>query len=158
MLKPRKYYYNVFNRRLFLVGSLKLLAYSIVIERLYNLQIKQSDKYKKLADNNRINLSFIIPSRGLILDRNFNVLADNQEQYQLIFKSYNLENKETALNKIFNYIELTDLKKEDLHKQVIEKDTSTMIESLKANGTPFPKGVYNLRIQGDRGTGDRVGN
>ncbi|PPR25986.1 MAG: Penicillin-binding protein 2 [Alphaproteobacteria bacterium MarineAlpha9_Bin4] len=128
MLKPRKYYYNVFNRRLFLVGSLKLLAYSIVIERLYNLQIKQSDKYKKLADNNRINLSFIIPSRGLILDRNFNVLADNQEQYQLIFKSYNLENKETALNKIFNYIELTDLKKEDLHKQVIENKKRVLVK------------------------------
>ena len=58
MLKPKKNYSKVFNRRLFLIGSLKLLSYSIVIERLYNLQIKQSDKYKKLADNNRVNLSF----------------------------------------------------------------------------------------------------
>ena len=84
---------------------------SVVINRLYNLQIKQSEKYKKLADNNRVNLSFIVPSRGLIFDRNEQLLADNEEQYQLIFKSYNIKNKLKALEKVLNYVELEKEKK-----------------------------------------------
>ena len=128
MLKPKKHYNTVFNRRLFLIGSLKLLSYSIVIERLYNLQIKQSDKYKKLADNNRVNLSLIIPSRGLILDRDYKLLADNEEQYQLIFKPYNLDNKIVALNKVFNYVDLPDRKKVELKKQIIDNKTRVLVK------------------------------
>ena len=49
MLKPKKKYNLIFNRRLFLLSSLKLITFSVVVNRLYNLQIKQSEKYKKLA-------------------------------------------------------------------------------------------------------------
>ncbi len=128
MLKPKKHYSHVFNRRLFLLGSLKFIAYSFVIERLYNLQIRQSDKFKKLADNNRVNLSFIIPSRGLILDRNNNLLADNEEQYQLIFKAYNLENKYSALNKIINYVDLPKNKITDLYKQLSDNKKIILVK------------------------------
>ena len=31
------------------------------------------------------------------------------------------------------------------------------LELLKADGTPFPKGIYHLTIRGDRGTGDSQG-
>ena len=78
------------------------------------MQIKQTEKYKKLADNNRVNLSFIVPSRGLIFDRNNKLLADNEEQYQLIFKSYSINDKLKALDKVFNFVELTEIKKQDL--------------------------------------------
>ena len=79
MLKPKRQNQTAFNRRLFLLGSINIFAYSVLIERLYNLQIVKAEKYKKLADNNRVNLSFIIPSRGLILDR--------KTKYLLIMKS-----------------------------------------------------------------------
>ena len=74
MLKSTKDKNSSFNRRLFLVMTVKLLSLSFIIERLYNLQVRQAEKYKKLSDSNRINLSFIIPSRGLILDRTGNIL------------------------------------------------------------------------------------
>ena len=97
MLKPKKQYGLIFNRRLFLLSSIKLVTFAFVFNRLYNLQIKQTEKYKKLADNNRVNLSFIVPSRGLIFDRNNKLLADNEEQYQLIFKGYSINDKLKAL-------------------------------------------------------------
>jgi hypothetical protein len=34
---------------------------------------------------------------------------------------------------------------------------TTRLELLKADGTPFPRGIYHLQIQGDRGTGDSIG-
>ena len=45
------------------------------------MQIKQSEKYKKLAENNRINNMFVLPSRGIIYDRNDFILAENKEQF-----------------------------------------------------------------------------
>lgn len=128
MLKPRKKYNTLFNRRLFLLCSIKLLASTVVIERLYNLQIRQADKYKKLADNNRVNLSFIIPSRGLILDRNNKLLADNEERYQLILKTYNIENKLSALNNIYKYIDLPEKKKLDLNKKIFENKKIVLVK------------------------------
>ena len=74
-----------------------------------------------MADNNRVNLSFIIPSRGLILDRNNKLLADNEERYQLILKTYNLRNKLVALNNIYKFIDLPDKKKLDLNRKNIRK-------------------------------------
>ena len=128
MLKPKRLYNLTFNRRLFLLSSVKLITLSFVINRLYNLQIKQSEKYKKLADNNRINLSFIVPSRGLIFDRNKKLLADNQEQYQLIFKTYNIKNKINALNRVFKFVELQENKREELIKQVIENKSRILVK------------------------------
>ena len=57
------------NRRIFLFIIFKLFAVSYIIERLYNLQIRQSEKFKKLAENNRINSVFLIPARGIIYKR-----------------------------------------------------------------------------------------
>ena len=34
---------------------------------------------------------------------------------------------------------------------------TTRLELLKADGTPFPKGIYHLQVRGDRGTGDSMG-
>ena len=118
MLKPKKQNQTVFNRRLILLGSMNIFAYAVLVERLYNLQIVKAEKYKKLADNNRVNLSFIIPSRGLILDRKNKILADNEERYQLIFKTYNLEDKLAALNKVFYYIDISEKKMTDLKKKL----------------------------------------
>ena len=128
MLKPKKQNQTVFNRRLFLLGSINIFAYSVLIERLYNLQVIQSEKYKKLADNNRVNLSFIIPSRGLILDRKNKLLADNEERYQLIFKTYNLENKLAALKKVFQYIDISEKKIADLIKKVSDDKKLVLIK------------------------------
>ncbi len=128
MLKPKKQYSIIFNRRLFLLSSIKLITFSVVINRLYNLQIKQSEKYKKLADNNRVNLSLIAPARGLIFDRDKNLLADNEEQYQLTFKSYNIKNKLQAIEKVFNYIDLQEVRKLELRKQIGENKSKVLVK------------------------------
>ena len=128
MLRSKKDKNSSFNRRLFLVMTVKLVSLSIIIERLYNLQVRQAEKYKKLSDNNRINLSFIIPSRGLIVDRNGNILADNKEQYQLLFKLDEVEDKMTALNKALKMVSIdTDKKKNILASLYTIKDNDTKI-------------------------------
>lgn len=63
------------------LAGLLLLA---LIARLYHLQVVQHDRYVTLAQNNRIELLPVPPVRGLIYDRNGELLARN-------FRVYNLE-------------------------------------------------------------------
>ena len=50
--------YSVLNRRTFFLYILKLSLFSIVGWRLYNIQIKESDKYKTLSKNNKVDAPF----------------------------------------------------------------------------------------------------
>ncbi|MEA3290786.1 MAG: penicillin-binding protein 2, partial [Pseudomonadota bacterium] len=65
---------------LVLVGLLLL----VLIGRLHHLQVTQHDRFVTLAQNNRIELLPVPPVRGLIYDRNGELLARN-------FRVYNLE-------------------------------------------------------------------
>ncbi len=127
MLKIKKNKNIAFNRRLFLLTSLQLISFSFLLERLYNLQVRQAEKYKKLAENNRINLSFILPSRGLIFDREKNVLADNKEQYQLLFRHDDAINKLNAIKKVLSLVALDKERKikilENIYKGVNQNET-----------------------------------
>ncbi|MDP7668345.1 MAG: penicillin-binding protein 2, partial [Rhodospirillales bacterium] len=60
---------RVFSRRVALLASGKFLLFSALGARLYYLQALESERYKTLADENRINLRLLAPPRGRIVDR-----------------------------------------------------------------------------------------
>tara|TARA_Y100000588_G_scaffold251576_1_gene266054 strand:+ start:740 stop:2521 length:1782 start_codon:yes stop_codon:yes gene_type:complete len=51
---------------------------------MYQLQVVESDRYKTLADENRINMQLLPPPRGRIFDRFGRPLAVNQLNYRLV--------------------------------------------------------------------------
>ena len=56
--------YRTFSRRaVFLFGS-KFLLMSGLIGRMYYLQVIEGDRYKTLADENRISLKLLAPPQG----------------------------------------------------------------------------------------------
>ena len=103
MRENNKNKFDKINRRIFLFIIFKVFSVAYIIERLFNLQIRQAEKFKKLAENNRINSMFIIPARGLIYDRNNLILAENIEQYQLIYRYTNTKDKYDHFVQIFKY-------------------------------------------------------
>ncbi len=60
-----------------------LAAFAILLGRFAYLQVVQHDAYTAKAEDNRISVVPIAPSRGLILDRNGVVLARNYSAYTL---------------------------------------------------------------------------
>src|SRR5271165_6054622 len=54
-----------------------------LIGRLVFLQVWRHDYYVELSQGNRVRLDPVPASRGLMLDRNGKVLADNEPAYQL---------------------------------------------------------------------------
>ena len=53
-----------FARRAFFVGALQGVVLTVLGGRLAYLQIAQGEKYATLAENNRVNLRILPPSRG----------------------------------------------------------------------------------------------
>ncbi|MFN4149244.1 MAG: penicillin-binding protein 2, partial [Rhodocyclaceae bacterium] len=72
-----------FNRRIAVAGGLVLVCFAILFGRFFWLQVIQHDYYKTRAEDNRISLVPIVPNRGLIVDRNGEVLARNYSAYTL---------------------------------------------------------------------------
>ena len=64
-------------------GLIMVFLLAIVVVRLVQLQIILGDSYRRLSDNNRFRLQRLDAPRGLILDRNGEVLVDNRRAFAL---------------------------------------------------------------------------
>ncbi len=71
------------NMRLFISALFILFFFVVLIVRLFWLQIVEYNHYTAKAENNRISILPIVPTRGLILDRNGVVLAQNKLTFAL---------------------------------------------------------------------------
>lgn len=98
---------NKIVRRLLLLGSFKLLIFSVIIGRLYKLQVIDRQKYKTLANDNRINLILHAPSRGKIFDSNGNIIADNRKVYTLTLTPFLINNIDDSIKSISNLINIS---------------------------------------------------
>ena len=90
--------YSVLNRRSFLLYFLKLSFFGIVGWRLYDIQIKNSQKYKTLSKNNQIDIEIIYPLRGRIYDTNKKVIASNIKVFDVYIITENTKNINKSLN------------------------------------------------------------
>ncbi|WP_240902545.1 penicillin-binding protein 2 [Aquitalea denitrificans] len=72
-----------FQLRLIVAYVFMLLMFCVLIARFIWLQVYQYEHFSTLAQNNRISLLPILPNRGLIMDRNGVILAQNYSAYTL---------------------------------------------------------------------------
>lgn len=72
-----------FRRRIAVAGIFVLTGFALLFARFVWLQVIQYDYYRTRAEANRISLVPTPPNRGLILDRNGEVLARNYSAYTL---------------------------------------------------------------------------
>ncbi|GKT12688.1 MAG: penicillin-binding protein 2 [Thiomicrorhabdus sp.] len=102
-----------FQFRLFFAFGFVVLLFLFLIGRMLQLQWLEYDRYKGLADGNRISVEVLPPTRGKIYDRNHILLADNQPVYTLHLireKMKNIDSTLQATQKI-----LTNISAERLH-------------------------------------------
>ncbi len=72
-----------FNTRLLAAGAFVLFGFGLLGARLVHLQVVKHEELATQAENNRIAVVPIVPNRGLIVDRNGVVLANNYSAYTL---------------------------------------------------------------------------
>ena len=88
------------NRRLRMVAMLMMLALMLVLARFAQLQLGQHDVYAARAESNRVELQAVAPNRGLILDRNGVVLAENRAAYRLVMVPERVDDAEAMLARV----------------------------------------------------------
>lgn len=110
--------FKSFSRRVAFLGGGKVLLLSLLAGRMYQLQVIESDKYKTLADENRINLRLLPPPRGTIVDRYGRALAVNQENYRLTLVAEQVNDINTMLDTLSGIISLEDYERHRILREV----------------------------------------
>src|SRR4029077_17410260 len=104
--------YATFTRRSLGVSGGMTLVFAVLAGSLYQLQIREGDEYKALAEVNRISERLVPPPRGRILDRFGVELANNRRNYRVLLVSEQAtEGVDAALDAIGKLIQLTDAQK-----------------------------------------------
>ena len=95
-------------RRRVIVGGISVLLLTcVLVARMYFLQVIQYEHHSTLAENNRIHVQPIPPTRGLIYDRNGVILADNRPSFSLTVTRERAGDWQQVLDTIVAVLELT---------------------------------------------------
>lgn len=97
-----------FSRRSLIIGAAQLGLFGVLIGRLQYLQIAQSETYATLADANRVNISSVIASRGLISDRYGISLAENDRNLSVVIVPERAVDLAATLGELQRILDLSD--------------------------------------------------
>lgn len=87
-------------RRGLFVGGLQVSFAALLVGRMRFMQVDQGDKYRLLAEENRINIRLIPPSRGQIHDRNGVLIAGNEQNYRIVMVREDADDPELVLRRL----------------------------------------------------------
>lgn len=108
---------QLFNRKYTIQGLFIVLAL-ILLGNLFYIQVG-TDKYFTSANNNALRRFYVYPARGVIMDRNNKVLAQNQPTYDLLVTPNEVKDFDTlSLCNVIG-ISMEDFRKK-FHKAVVQ--------------------------------------
>ena len=117
-LDNKEYERRLFQRRMFVALFVVAAMLLILIARLFFLQIIQHEKHQALSDNNRLEVLPIAPIRGLIYDRNGELLAENLPSHTLSIVAERVDDMEALLAELRQLVELSDDQIELFYKRL----------------------------------------
>ncbi len=107
-LKDHRNESQIFFDRIAIGVGFLLFLMILLVARLFYLQILQHDVYQTLSDKNRIQVQSIPPTRGLVYDRDGELIADNIPSYRLTITKERVGDLDETLIQIRELIEISD--------------------------------------------------
>ncbi len=126
-LKNYRCEFDAFRKRLTISTVFFAFLFLLLLSRFVYLQVLQHNHYRTLAENNRISIVPIVPSRGLILDRNGVVLARNFSAYTLEITPSKVKNLRKTIDALSTIVNITPLDRKRFKKL---REESPRFESL----------------------------
>ena len=121
---------RLFLSRVVIIFIVVLLLTSALIARLIYLQITGHEYYAAQANNNRIKISSLPPTRGIIYDRYGRILADNIPSYSLELTPELIPDINKTLTKLKILLDLSDETLSHFKKQLSRHHTFDSIPIL----------------------------
>ena len=92
-------------RRSSILLYVALGAFVLLLGRLYWLQVVKVDRYRYLAENNRLRLRTVRAPRGLILDRKGRAIAETQGSFDLVSSPVDVKDLEGEVRLLSQIVE-----------------------------------------------------
>ena len=113
---------DLLRRRLVGGAVVILFFFTVIMLRLWSLQIHQGEEFKQRADSNRVRKQEIAPPRGHILDRYGREIVTNRPSFNVVMMREDSENLDDVVKRL---------------APVLKEDISTIWERIReAEGTP----------------------
>lgn len=109
------------SRRALLIGAGQVGFAGLLMARMRYLQINEAEKYRLLAEENRINIRLIPPSRGQIFDRDGTPIALNEPSYRIVLVPEDAGDIQESISRLSMLVELDA---DDLNRAMTEIDRS----------------------------------
>ena len=109
-----------FNVRLSVLGAVVVIAFGTLVARFTYLQVTQHDYYTTRAEDNRISVIPVPPSRGLITDRNGVILARNFSAYTLEIAPTKVANLEATIDALADVVRI-DVRDRKRFKRLLDE-------------------------------------
>jgi penicillin-binding protein 2 len=109
---------SLFTRRALLLGGTQAVLLSALAGRLYQLQVIETQRFATLAEENRINLRLLPPSRGLIFDRSGQPLAINRNNFRAMATSDRGRGVEVLVERLDQVFNLGETEKARLLREL----------------------------------------
>ncbi|MEX2476207.1 penicillin-binding protein 2 [Marinobacter sp.] len=104
---------RLFQRRTTVVVFIVLLMLGLLVARMYQLQVVEHDIYTTLSDKNRVQVQSVAPPRGLVYDRNDELLAENRPVFGVTLVPERVDGMDETLSKLGTVLDISD---EDLER------------------------------------------
>ena len=125
---------RIFLSRLIVASIMVVLLIGVLIARLVYLQIFEHEYYSTKSDNYRIHVRSVVPTRGLIYDRNGILLAENKPGINLTMVRENVEDIDASIALLSTLIEFS------------EEDAEKLYTRLKRRRVPFSSVLVRLDL------------
>jgi len=99
---------RLIRRRLALAAVFTVVLLSLVVGRLYVLQVVEHEHFSTLSDSNRVRIKALPPTRGLIFDRHGVVMADNLPAYRLEIVREQVNDLDATLQQLRQYVDFSE--------------------------------------------------
>ncbi|MGH1413733.1 MAG: penicillin-binding protein 2 [Pelagimonas sp.] len=106
-------------RRGLLLGSAQLGFAGVLALRMRYMQVDQASQFQLLAEENRISIRLISPTRGRIFDRNGLVIAENEPTYKIVLVPEDTDDVADVIARVSSLVELDE---DDLNRALANID------------------------------------
>ena len=113
--------HKLFSRRAAMLAGGKAVLLSALAGRMYYLQVVEADRYRTLADENRINFRLLPPPRGRIVDRFGVPVADNQENYRILLVPEQTRDVKETLARLARILPISDNETKKILREISRK-------------------------------------
>ncbi|WP_370288064.1 penicillin-binding protein 2 [Siccirubricoccus soli] len=109
---------SIFTRRALALGLGQLALFGALGTRLYRLQSEEGERYRTLAEENRLSARLIPPPRGRILDRNGQVVAGNKLNWRVLLVAEQTQDVGATLETFSRILPLAEHERARIEREV----------------------------------------